>query len=313
MQRRSGSELQTLGRRVEAELQSENLQAVVHILSPQPALTKRVLYLLRKGALEDKKDMDGNGRDKLTESLPSSCNKWNYLSKERLEVVVEELSRKGPDRSVTGNTSKNKVLKMVCCALATSETSALPTKTNLKDLIESVKSRYEEMGSLFPKFEYTSSVQEGVLVNYVKSGLYRLSPDGGPYVSIKYNRTGEEVKLPSPLPKSYEIMDNHLDEQAKLRSPEELATYLVADVFQRANKQVIRPLHEAVVSKPGQKSKGPDVIVTPPSKIRRALASPAGSEVANTGNPWQWQPTGHWQCQSAKSTSDTHTHTPLRG
>jgi len=149
--------------------------------------------------------------------LPRSVNKFDILSKERLESVIELLCPSVPKETLHDMT-KNSLCRWLCWAIHVEEDSAVPSKT-WSELVTEIKNLYQLCGGQrLESFPMTVSAGGTLEPDYAARGCFVLISQGHPkgwYTHIAH-WSGIMVALPMPLSLDHVLVDNYHEQKAKI-------------------------------------------------------------------------------------------------
>ena len=201
---------------VDEDLEAFMMKEIQEGLSSNRNLIKQVWHLIKNN-----KFTTGQKKHKGSKcfDLPMSCNKFNLISKERLEDALRRLDHTLPRESLAPLT-KAALCTLLCTALHVEENSAAFSK-DWEELVEKMCPLYQNRKCMLEYFTTNPSLSviDTVDVDYSKMGVFSLvaSPCGRFFTGITH-WTGLAVELTEKLDSSWYIVQNHHDKVAKLAS-----------------------------------------------------------------------------------------------
>ena len=149
--------------------------------------------------------------------LPRSVNKFDILSKERLENAIESLCP-SLDKDTLKEMTKSSLCRWLCWAIHVEEDSAVPSKL-WPELLTEIKKLYKLCGGQrLESFPMTCSAGGTLEPDYPARGCFVLISQAHPkgwYTHIAH-WAGIMVALPTPLSLDHCIVDNYHEQKAKI-------------------------------------------------------------------------------------------------
>lgn len=145
-----------VGEVVAEDCSSTMLDDITNALKRDPDLISQVWFLLKQGKL--RRNADKTPKDKQLQ-LPKSRNKFDIVSKDRLELILKELEPT-LDRNALKLCNKQSLCRSLCWAIHSEEDSAVPSK-EWDEFAEGVSMLYDTFGRRLGEMRFRPSPSSG--------------------------------------------------------------------------------------------------------------------------------------------------------
>ena len=260
------------------------LQSLYKRLRRDPDMVQEIWYLVESGKL--KKNTPSPA---VTLDLPSSCNKFNLMSVDRVQNLLLHIEPRLPADELE-HTERLSLTRLLCVALNCSENCAVPAK-NWKMLCDTVKEWYNFWGQRLATVTFRKVNAVSAEVVWENWGVYFLvkNADGTQYIKIQH-ATGIWAALEPPIAvETHSLVDIFCENAAKLAVTDTLAETAVTRIFHQQGIQVPERLKvNRVGEKPNLRMYAQSQRI--PFAIEDATRLPAENEMAIVDGPAEQSP-----------------------
>lgn len=210
--RKGGGTVGAIGGQVEDEMLKSAKTRILSHLDATPALAYRVLHLLDSGKLTVSDAPKGE-----FDPLPSSCNKWFLIRKERWQIILRTWDELRFETASTEFLTKDEMVNMACYAMEVDKNSALPqTKGDFEILIQWTVERYQHCGSKLKDMKFKKASEDRVTCDWEASGGFRFETNAAGSIESLVHIKGAKVALKTAPLGTYRIEKNWDERSATL-------------------------------------------------------------------------------------------------